>query len=245
MDKFLNYFDHRYRHNLVKGQSTECGPIITISRQTGCDAVSVAKKLVGKLNRKYGITRWHWVDKEVLLATARKLETDPHRVESYLKGNEFSGLSEMIMAVSGSFISDMKVKKVIRDVILSICKEGYVVLVGRGGVSITRPVVKSLHVRLVAPFYWRVENIMRKREIDIEEAEEFVVDTDEKRYNLILNFLEKKPLNLDYLFDATINRSSFSVDQIAGMISLLYEKRIETIMNDPDHEEQSRLKRED
>lgn len=213
------------------GKSSDCGPIITLSRQTGCDAVAVARKLVSNLNRKYGTDRWHWVDKEVLMNAARKLETDTHRVESYIRGNELSGLSEMIMAVSGSFVSDMKVKKVIRDVVLSICKEGYVVLVGRGGVSISRPVLKSLHVRLVAPFYWRVENIMKKKQMDIEEAEEFVVDTDEKRYNLILNFLDKKPLNLDYLFDVTINRSSYSIEQIAQMITLLYEKRIEMVMS--------------
>ena len=234
MDKFLNYFDHRYRQNLVKGQSTQCGPIITISRQTGCDAVAVAKNLVSKLNRKYNTNRWHWIDKEVLLAAARKLETDTHRVESYIRGNELSGLSEMIMAVSGSFVSDMKVKKVVKDVILSICAEGYAVLVGRGGVSISRPVLKSLHIRLVAPFYWRVENIMQKKNMDIETAEEFVVDTDEKRFNLILNFLDKKPLNIDYLFDATINRSSYSVEQIAQLIALLYEKRIEMVMSQPE-----------
>lgn len=231
MDKFLSYFDQRYRQNLIIGQSTECGPIITISRQAGCDAAAVAKLLVNKLNRKYGISKWHWIDKEVLIAAAKKLETDTHRIESYIKGNELSGLSEMIMAVSGSFVSDMKVKKVIKDVVLSICKEGYVVLVGRAGVSISRPVRKSLHVRLVAPFYWRVENVMKKNNMGIEEAEEFVVDTDEKRYNMILNFMDKKPLNLDYLFDVTINRNSYSVDQIALLIAIFYEKRIEMVMS--------------
>ena len=43
-------------------------------------------------------------------------------------------------------------------------------------------------MRIVAPFYWRVENIMKKKGIDIEEAEEYVVDTDEKRFHLIQAF---------------------------------------------------------
>jgi len=213
------------------GKASDCGPIITISRQTGCDAVAVAKQLVSKLNRKYGISKWHWVDKEILMAAARKLETDTSRIESYIRGNELSGLSEMIMAVSGSFVSDMKVKKVIKDVVLSICKDGHAILIGRAGVSISRPVRKSLHVRLVAPFYWRVENVMKKKNMGVEEAEEFVVDNDEKRYNMILNFLDKKPLNLDYLFDVTINRSSYSIEQVAQIIAILYEKRIEMVMS--------------
>ncbi|HUS87713.1 MAG TPA: cytidylate kinase-like family protein [Bacteroidales bacterium] len=231
MEKFFNYFDHRYRQNLKMGKATECGPLITISRQTGCDAVALAKKLAQNLNRKYSTNKWHWIDKEILLAAAKELGTGTHRVEQYIKGKELSGFSEMIMAISGDFVSDLKVKKTISDVVLSMCKEGYVILVGRGGVAITGNVKKALHVRLVAPFYWRVDNMMKKRNMDIETAEEFVVDTDEKRYNLILNFLEKKPLNLDYLFDITINRNSFSIDQIAKMLSHIYEDRIHAVMD--------------
>jgi cytidylate kinase len=130
------------------------------------------------------------------------------------------------MAFSGNFVSDLRVKKAIKDVVLTMCKEGFLVLVGRGGVSIARDITDALHIRLVAPFYWRVENVMKKKNIDIEAAEEFVVDTDEKRYNLILTFLDKKPLNIDYLFDATINRNSFTINETAELITLMYDKKI-------------------
>jgi len=135
-------------------------------------------------------------------------------------------MSEMIMAFSGGFVSDLRVKKAIKDVVLSMCKEGHIVLVGRGGVSIAHDIEDSLHIRLIAPFYWRVENVMKKKEMDIEAAEEYVVDTDEKRFNLIHTFLDKKPLNIDYIFDATLNRSSFTIQQIAEIIYSMYEKKI-------------------
>jgi cytidylate kinase len=99
-------------------------------------------------------------------------------------------------------------------------------MVGRGGVSIAREIKDALHIRLVAPFYWRVENVMRKKAMDIETAEEYVVDTDEKRFNLISSFLDKKPLSLDYLFDATFNRSSFSIAEISVFLADMYEKKI-------------------
>jgi hypothetical protein len=67
---------------------------------------------------------------------------------------------------------------------------------------------------------------MKKKTIDIETAEEFVIDTDEKRYNLILTFLDKKPLNIDFLFDATINRNSFTINETADLIEDMYEKKI-------------------
>ena len=84
----------------------------------------------------------------------------------------------------------------------------------------------ALHIRLIAPFYWRVENVMKKKQMDMETAEEYVVDTDEKRFNLIQAFLDKKPLNIDYLFDATINRSSFSIQEISELIVSMYEKKV-------------------
>lgn len=231
MSKFLDYFDKRYSEGSIKDRQKNCGPVVTISRQTGCDAVAVAKRLASKLNRHYETSGWHWIDKEILMNTARQLRTDTSRVESYIAGHELSGFSEMLMAVSGRYVSDMKVRKAFREVLQAICNEGEAIIVGRGGVSVAREVVNSLHIRLVAPFYWRVENIMKKRNLSIEAAEEFVVDTDEKRYNLIVNFLDKNPLNLDYLFDATINRSAYSVDQIAEIITMMYGKRMEAIGN--------------
>ena len=67
---------------------------------------------------------------------------------------------------------------------------------------------------------------MKKKEMSMESAEKFVVDTDEKRFNLIHTFLDKKPLNIDYLFDSTINRNSFSIEEISDLILTMYEKKI-------------------
>jgi hypothetical protein len=78
----------------------------------------------------------------------------------------------------------------------------------------------------VSPFEWRVDNVNRKKEMTLEQAEEYVIDTDEKRHNLIHAFLDKKPKNIDYLFDATINRSSFTIPEISEMILSLYEKKV-------------------
>ena len=226
MEKFFDYFDGRYRESILKKAPADDGPVITFSRLTGCDARQVAAILADALNHKFNTTKWKWVDKDIIYAIAKELNTDTQRVENFYKGIELSNISEMIMAFSGGFVSDLRVKKAIRDVVLSICKEGYIILVGRGGVSIAHEIADALHIRLIAPFYWRVENVMKKKEMNIETAEKYVVDTDEKRFNLIHAFLDKKPLNIDYLFDATINRSSFSIQETADMILSMYEKKI-------------------
>jgi cytidylate kinase len=226
MKKFFDYFDDRYRESIMNKPAYEDGPVITISRQTGCDARQVAENVVDNLNRKHGTTKWKWIDKDIIYKIAEELNTDAQRVENFYKGIELSNVSEMIMAFSGNFISDLRVKKAIKDVVLAMCKEGHLVLVGRGGVSIAHDIIDSLHIRLVAPFYWRVENVMKKKNIELEAAEEFVVDTDEKRFNLIQTFLDKKPLTIDYLFDATINRNSFTIIETADFITSMFEKKI-------------------
>jgi cytidylate kinase len=226
MEKFFDYFDGRYRESILKKAPADDGPVITISRLTGCDARQVAANLADKLNLKSGINKWRWVDKDIIYAIAKELDTNTQRVENFYKGIELSSVSEMIMAFSGGFVTDLRVKKAIREVVMSMCKEGHLILVGRGGVSIAHDISDALHVRLVAPFYWRVENVMKKKAMTMDAAEEYVVDTDEKRFNLIQAFLDKKPLNIDSLFDVTINRSSFSINDIADLILAMYEKKL-------------------
>ncbi len=226
MGKFFDYFDDRYREAILNKPPIDDGPVITISRLTGCDARQVAENVVDKLNRRYETTQWKWVDKDIIYAIAKELNTNNERVENFYNGIELSSISEMIMAFSGGFVSDLRVKRAIKDVVLSICKEGYIVLIGRGGVSIAHDISDSLHIRLTAPFYWRVNNIMKRKEMNIETAEEYIVNNDECRFNLIQVFLEKKSLIIDYLFDAVLNRSTFSIHDTAELIVSMYEKKV-------------------
>lgn len=226
MDKIFDYFDGRYRESILKKPISDDGPVITISRLAGCDARQVASVLVNDINKKYGTDRWKWVDKDIIYRIANELNTGTQRVENFYKGMELSNLSEMILAFSGGFVSDLRVKKAIKDVVLAMCKEGYVILVGRGGVSIARDITDSLHIRLVAPSRWRIENVMKKHEMSYEDAEKFVTETDEKRDNLIRDFLDKKTKNIDFLFDATLNRKSFSIQELSDLILTLYDRKV-------------------
>jgi len=204
----------------------QTGPVITISRLTGCDGREVAAALVAQLNLRYNTSKWRWIDKDIIYHAAHELKTDTNRVETYYQGITMNDMSEMIMAFSGTFVSDSSVKKAIREVVLSIAREGHAVIIGRGGVAITRDMTNALHIRLVAPLYWRVENVMKKKGMIIEKAEEYVIETDEKRNKMIVSFLDKKPQTLDYLFDSTLNRSSYSIDQLSAFILDMYEAKL-------------------
>lgn len=224
--KIFDYFDTRYRAETLGRPVNQTGPVITISRLTGCDGREVAAELVAQLNMRFNTNRWKWVDKDIIYHAAHELRTDTHRIETFYQGYGMTDISQMIMAFSGSFVTDSSVKKAIREVVLSIARDGYAVIIGRGGVAITHDMPNALHVRLVAPLYWRVQNVMKKKGMIIEKAEAYTVETDGKRHRLIVDFLDKKPISMDYLFDVTLNRSSFTIDQISSLIMTMYESKL-------------------
>ncbi|MDX9729623.1 MAG: cytidylate kinase-like family protein [Bacteroidales bacterium] len=226
MKKIFDYFDTRYRAEMLGRPVDQTGPVITISRLTGCDGREVAAELVAQMNLRYNTNRWKWVDKDIIYHAAYELRTDTQRIETYYQGLGMTDISQMIMAFSGTFVTDSSVKKAIREVVLSIAREGYSVIIGRGGVSITQEMANALHIRLVAPLYWRVQNVMNKKGMLIGKAEEYTLETDEKRNRLIMAFLDKKPQCLDYMFDATLNRSTYSVEQLSSLILTLYETKL-------------------
>ncbi len=226
MKKIFDYFDTRYRAEMLGRPVDQTGPVITISRLTGCDGREVAAELVAQLNLRFNTNRWKWVDKDIIYHAAHELRTDTQRIETFYQGFGMTDISQMIMAFSGSFVSDSSVKKAIREVILSIARDGYAVIIGRGGVAITHEMANALHVRLVAPMYWRVQNVMKKKGMIIEKAEAYTVETDVKRQKLLSDFLDRKQQSVENLFDVTLNRSSFTIEQISSMIMTIYEAKL-------------------
>jgi len=223
MDNILfEYFENRYKEAKNKLDLPKSfGPIITLSRQSGCEAKKIANQLVIELNNNNSGKPWSWVDKEILEKSAKELNLSHSKLKHFYEGHEKSQFIDMFIAFSRSHVNDMKIKNTIRDIILSICKQGNIILVGRGGAAILQDKPNVLNIRLTAPFFWRIETIMKNKNWNIGEAEEWAIDTDEKRHKLFYNFLEKQPVNLDFLFDASINRKNFSISETSDIIRYL------------------------
>ena len=222
MDNILyKYFENRYKEvsENLKGPK-KFGPVITISRQAGCDAVKIAKLLINELN-SISNNKWNFIDKEVLEKSARELNLAQSKIENFYKGHEKSSFIDMFIAFSKTHVNDIKIKNTIKEIMISLCRQGNVVLIGRAGAAILKDKKNVLNIRLTAPFYWRIDNILTNRKTSIEEAEEWAIETDENRFKLFYQFLEKQPGNLDYLFDATLNRENFNLHQTVEIITYL------------------------
>lgn len=220
MDNILfKYFENRYNApDKGSGKNEQFGPVITISRQTGCEAHVIASLVVEELNRNAKTKPWRFLDKEILEKSAKELNVSSEEIEDFYKNKDKSTLIDIVKAFSPTHINDLRIKNTCRDILLDVCKDGYLVFLGRAGAAILQDKPNTLNIRITAPFLWRIDALMRNRQMTIEQAEEYAIETDEQRHNLFYTFLGKQPGNLDYLFDATINRYGFSRLQVAQLI---------------------------
>ena len=218
--------DRLHEENRHKG---EAGPVITISRLYGCPAKKVAKKLMDELTEKMMVkgfrdVKWKMITKEIICEAAKELELDPAKIR-YVFDSEQKGFIDDIFAaqLDKYYKSDRKIRNTINKVIRNIAYEGYSIIVGRGGVAITRDMPKSLHINLEAPLAWRVLRVSEKHCLSLEEAEKFAKDVDKKRQQFRENFQGK---NTDYTqFDLTFNCMTLSVEEIVKIIVKATEVR--------------------
>ncbi len=197
------------------------GPVITISRLTGCPAKTIAKKLTERLTEKMRIkgseVQWRMITKEIMSESAKALEVDPAKIK-YIFDYEEKGVIDSILeaSINKYYKSDRKIKSTIAMVIKNIAYEGHVVIVGRGGVAITRTIPKSLHIGLEAPLEWRIISISNKHNLSDEEALKYITDVDKKRKQF-REYFEGKGTDYTW-FDLTFNCMALTEDEIIKII---------------------------
>lgn len=221
----LKYMSERYHRENMKTKTV--GPVITISREYGCPAKSVAKKLTAALteiNRKKDRPEWRWISKELLHEVAKELEMEPSNIK-YVFDYQKKGLIDDILSshLNKYYKSDRRIRNTISKVIRNVSYDGNVIIVGRGGIAITKDIPKSLHINLEAPMEWRALRVSEKNCLSIEEAREFAEDIDKKRKEF-REYFEGK--NTDYTrFDVSFNCMTLSVVEIVEAIVDLAKSR--------------------
>jgi len=222
----LKYMTERYlkESNYVNNP----GPVITISRECGCPAKRLAAQLTILLNNKLEIKNkkpvWKWISKEILNEAAKELEVDPKNIQYIFEYEQKSMIEELLLSHSSKYYkSDRKIRNTVAKVIRSIANEGHSVIVGRGGIAITKDIRKSLHVNLHAPLEWRTVRNSQKFNISLAEAKKICIDTDKKREHF-RNFFHGKDTDYTW-FDVTYNCMTFTIDEIAESILRVVELR--------------------
>jgi cytidylate kinase len=222
----LNYMTERYKKNELPNR--EPGPVITFSRETGCPAKKIAQRLseiLTEINKAKGKELpWKWISKEIMIESARELKVDPANIEYVFNYEDHGIIHDILFSHSSKYYKgDRIIKKTIAQVIRTLASKGNVIIVGRGGVSITHDIPHSLHIHFEAPLEWRSIMLSQKYNIPVEEARNYATHIDQKREEFRNLFEGKKN---DYTtFNAKFNCMTLSVEEIAQSISKLAEVR--------------------
>jgi cytidylate kinase len=205
------------------------GPVITISREYGCQANLIAEELLKMILHKRSKDNkegWRIINREIVQLAAKELEISTDRVESVLKAEQKKLLDEFLEALSTRYYkNDTTIRKTIMKVIRSFIEDGYVIMVGRGGVAFAKGKENAINIQLLAPKEHRIEIITERLKVKPEEAEKMIDHTDKERQLLLEHFFGKKPDQ--GIFDLIINTATFSPEQVASVIfHLMEEKRM-------------------
>lgn len=220
----ISYMNSRLLGKDFQQPCRKRGPVITISRETGCPGDSVAANLereLNKLNFCDGKGHWKTISREILEESAKELNLHPDKIRYVFESGHKSTMDEIVGALSSRYYkSDRIIRKTIADVILSIANRGFMIVLGRGGVSLLQESASALHVRLYAPMEWRVGRIMELKNLSKKEAEAYIKDSDLKREELIRTFIKGSKKTV--AFDLSIDCSRISEEETsAAIISIL------------------------
>lgn len=224
-NSLLIYLNKRLsEENYSKNNLSTAGPVITISREVGCNGLKLARLLANRLNSQKLTSDWRVLSKEVFYESARELNMHPERIRKTFKQSDKYTFEEIIKAFNDkNYKSERKIIKTVNDVVLTFAVDGFCIIVGRAGHIIAKDITNALHLRLVAPLDYRIKNIMENNQLNHEEAVKFIEKVEKERM-AFRKAISSESLQSD-LFDISINRAMFTDDEIVDVIEYAVNKK--------------------
>lgn len=222
----MGYLNRRLREekSFNKDNYRAAGPIITISREVGCNGLVVANLLAQKLNEQKMIRKWQVLSKEIFYQSAMELSMDPEQIKRIFKQSDKYAFEEILKAFSNkTYKNEQRIINTVIGVVRNHAIDGFAIIVGRAGHIIANDIKNALHVRLIAPVEYRIKNIQENNHLNKNEALHFIKKVEKERISFRKTIKEE---NLhEELFDLTINRASFSNTAIIELIEQAMEKK--------------------
>ncbi|SHE41245.1 Cytidylate kinase [Mariniphaga anaerophila] len=221
----LEYLTKRMGHQQTYSDKNKLpGPLITISREVGCNGVKLAHKMTDKLNSRHLGPEWKVLSKEVFFQSAKELDMEPEKVKRVFMYSDTYGFNDILNAFgTKKFKSEKKVIKTVNEVICTFAKEGFCIIVGRAAHIIAHDIKNALHLRLLAPLEYRIKTIIDNNHLNREEAIEFINKVERERKAFRKAIRQESP-ETD-LFDLCINRASFNDEEAIDLIVTAAEKK--------------------
>jgi cytidylate kinase len=192
--------------------------VITIANRYGSGALGIAKRVAERLGYEY-------VDEQLPVVVARRLQTSPEAVESAEDiGRTMSermlhslemGTPEVRSDAGPSF--DEECLREVQEAVREYAAHGNTVIVGRGGQAILGRGPGILRVFMGAPREWRIRHLMDGVGVDEKTATAEIDRIDRARRDYLRAYYDLEwgdPGNYDLVLDT----STFDVETAADLI---------------------------
>jgi cytidylate kinase len=191
-------------------------PCFTLAREFGCQAYPLAEELVRRLNARVGGEPWVVIGRQIIDEVA---ELSGYRAEQIEKSQNTPASLKAIfsMFLDSSRAEETEVFAHMKTVIRNFAQRGNCVLVGRGAVFAAQNLPNCIHLRLVAPRAFRIQNIMRAHKLTEVEAAKYIELHQQQRDAFVHRFAEGR-LEDPALYHLVINNSRLDIENIAELV---------------------------
>jgi cytidylate kinase len=191
-------------------------PVITISRERGSRGAYFGHKLAERLG-------YQCLHREIIDAICGSTGYRKQMIE-YLDEHYRSRLELTVASIfTGQAVDHADYVRNLYYVVLSMCRLGGVVLIGRGGNFILGQ-SRGFHIRVVCPRDKRIQNLMTFEQMPRDSAAVAVDNSDSERREWIRK-LFKADINDPHQYDLVVNSAYIDADEfVQGIIDAMKQK---------------------
>jgi cytidylate kinase len=205
----------------IRATKIEAGPIITISREFGCEGYALS----GELARRLSTEAQPWMVYSRDMHDALVPDNDPvQELSDVLDASGRDAITEMFDKYMADKPTDIERYTSLVNNIRILSRHGYSVILGGGGAILTKGHPRALHVRLQAPEEFRVNRISSVTGLNHNEALAKVADYESKRVAFIQKFTRHN-ITDSHLYDLILNNGTMTVNQMSDLILLSMNQR--------------------
>ena len=205
--EFLERFLKEHPENLA-------GPVITVTRQPGCDDEAIVQRIAKEL----GLTLYSWELVEQIAKDAHVSE----QVVSTLDEKEQSVLNDWLAEFEGDRgLSSYRYWECLRKVVFAIATHGNAVILGRGGNFILPP-GKRIGLCLIAPLDIRVRNIIEKLCLSEKQAREHIAKIEREHRLLVKEYFLTDIRDATH-YHITINTALVKPETIVEIVKVMIQ----------------------
>jgi cytidylate kinase len=194
-------------------------PFITLSRQAGAGAETVAHLLANRLNARLSADDQPWTvfDKNLISKVLEDADL-PQEIAKHIREDKDTTMQALVGELLGLHPSMWTIFHHTSDTILKLARLGRCIIVGRGAEIITARLKSGIHARLVAPENLRVAHLEKHFGLEAEAAAKYLHEHDEGRRRYVRTNFEK---NIDdpLLYHAVLNTGLLSFEQTADLLA--------------------------